>query len=88
MAALQREGEPELVRVEDVTICSPFPPHLPHLGRCGAHFVGLNARQYGYDWEGEPAERVRARHWDQLREQLYARVGLSFTSDRSTRSSK
>jgi hypothetical protein len=63
-----------IVRVDEVTICSPFPPHVPQLGRCGAHFVGLNARKLGFDYYGEAAERVRARHFDQHRELLRARV--------------
>lgn len=76
-AALSRGGEPYVVSVQDVTICSPFPPHLPGLGACGAHFVGLNARRLGWDFHGEPAERVRARHWEQHRAALYERVGVA-----------
>lgn len=75
-AALSRTLEPRVVSVEDVAICSPFPPHLLRPGRCGAHFVGLNARRFGWDFEGEPAECVRARHWDQHRAELYQRVGI------------
>lgn len=75
-AALTRVTEPHVVSVEDVSICSPFPPHLPRPGRCGAHFVGLNARSFGWDFAGEPAERVRARHWDAHRAELYQRVGI------------
>lgn len=75
--ALSRAIAPRVVSLQDVTICSPFPPHLPHLGRCGAHFVGLNARRFGWDFHGEPAERVRARHWDQHRQELYQRVGIT-----------
>lgn len=75
-AALSRKVEPVMVSLDDVAICSPFPPHLPEVGRCGAHFVGLNARRLGWDFYGEPAERVRARHWDQRRKELYARVEI------------
>ena len=75
-AALSRVTEPHVVSVDEVTICSPFPPHLPQPGRCGAHFVGLNARRFGWDFYGEPAEQVRARHWDQHRAELYGRVGI------------
>jgi hypothetical protein len=75
-AALPRESDPYVVSVEDVAICSPFWPHLPRPGRCGAHFVGLNASRLGWDFKGEPAERVRARHWDQHRAELYQRVGI------------
>lgn len=76
-AALSRESEPCVVSVQDVTICSPFPPHMPELGACGAHFVGLNARRLGWDFYGEPAERARARHWEQHRATLYERVGIA-----------
>lgn len=39
-----------LVSNEDVTICSAFPMHQHHLGRCGAHFVGLNPKTL--PWKG------------------------------------
>lgn len=76
-AALSLTTPPHVVTVQEVTICSPFPPHVPELGRSGAHFVGLNARRLGWDYHGEPAERVRARHWDDHRAELYARVGIT-----------
>ena len=44
VAALSRAGPALAVTLEDVAICSPFPPHLQQLERCGAHFVGLNMR--------------------------------------------
>jgi hypothetical protein len=75
-ATLCRDAAPHVVSVDDVTICSPFPPHLPGLGRCGAHFVGLNTLRFGWNFGHESAERVRARHWDQHRDALYARVGI------------
>lgn len=67
---------PYVVSVHAVTICSLFPPHLPHLGRCGVHFVVLDAQRFGWDFSGEPAEGVRARHWERYRTELYQRVGL------------
>lgn len=76
-AALSHATGPHVISVKDVTICSPFPPHLPHLGRCGAHFVGLNARRLGWEFYGEPAGRVRARHWERHRRELYQRVGIT-----------
>lgn len=33
-----------LVPTHDITICSAFPMHQHRLGRCGAHFVGLNPK--------------------------------------------
>jgi hypothetical protein len=75
VAALHASGSVGVVPLEDVTICSPFPPHLPHLGRVGAHFVGLNTRRLGFDFHGRPAELVRAEHWDAHLGELCARVG-------------
>lgn len=62
-AALSRRGRPLAVPLDDVTVCSPFWPHLPHLGRCGAHFVGLNARHIPWEYYGRPADEWMAEHW-------------------------
>jgi hypothetical protein len=70
VATISRGPAPMVIGLDDVTICSPFPPHLPHLGRCGAHFVGVNAGDLGWDYDGEPAEQVQARHWDTLRSEV------------------
>lgn len=75
-AALARLGEPLVVRVEEVTICSPFPPHRPHLGTCGAHFAGLNAKQLPWDYEGRPAVELIREHWARRRTEIERRVGL------------
>jgi hypothetical protein len=77
VAALSLGGEPLVVATEDVTICSPFHPHQPHLGRCGAHFVGLNAREIPWRYYDRPATEVRIEHWERLKPELYARVGLA-----------
>jgi hypothetical protein len=77
VAALSLDGPPLVVRTEDVSICSPFWPHQPDLGRCGAHFVGLNAREIPWRYYDRPATEVRIEHWDQRRPELYARVGLT-----------
>jgi len=76
IAALSRCGVPYIVAVEDVSICSPFPPHLPELGRCGAHFVGLNTRNLPWKFQGRPAREVRLEHWRHHRPELYRLVGL------------
>lgn len=76
VAALLGAGSTGVVTVEDVTICSPFPPHLPHLGRAGAHFVGLNTRKLGFEWYGTPAEVVTAAHWDAHATEVARRVGV------------
>lgn len=73
LAALRRGGEPVVISTEDVTICSPFPPHTPGLGACGAHFVGINAH-LPWNYYERPADDVRAEHWDTLVEEVAARV--------------
>jgi hypothetical protein len=77
VAALSRALPIHVVRVDEVTICSPFPPHLQRLGSCGAHFVGLNARSLGWSLEGKPAEAWTREHFDRLRPAVEARVGLA-----------
>jgi hypothetical protein len=76
VAALLGAGPTSIVDIDDVTICSPFPPHVPHLGRAGAHFVGLNTRRLGFDWHGRAAEQVRAQHWDGHASEVARRVGV------------
>ncbi|HEY0793638.1 MAG TPA: hypothetical protein VGD78_21435 [Chthoniobacterales bacterium] len=68
-------GPCEVVPVEDVTICSPFPPHVPELGRCGAHFVGLNARKLPWNFNGRPAADCRREHWREHRALVARLVG-------------
>jgi hypothetical protein len=55
--------EPFVVSTVDVSICSPFPPHVPYLGRCGAHFVGLNAKSLPWEYEGRPGVEYIREHW-------------------------
>ena len=74
-AALCRARPLTLVRVPEVTICSPFHPHLPHLGTCGAHFVGLNARHIPWDYYDQPADAWMAEHWERHRAELARRTG-------------
>jgi hypothetical protein len=67
VAAIQARGAPELVRVNEVTICSPFPPHLQALGSCGVHFVGLNTKHFNWSMDGEnPVDLTRA-NWRKLK---------------------
>jgi hypothetical protein len=77
-AAVLRSGPTGVVRNDEVTICSPFPPHVPHLGTAGAHFVGLNTHVLGFEFGGRPAEDVRAEHWDAHAPDIARRVGLAF----------
>jgi hypothetical protein len=77
IAALDLVGEPILVETSEVTICSPFFPHDPELGRCGAHFVGLNTRHLPWDYYGTPATELRLAHWQAKRPEVYDRLGLA-----------
>lgn len=63
VATLTGSGRCHIVSLDEVTICSPFPPHLSHLGSCGAHFVGLNVRHLPWDFYGRPATEWRLEHW-------------------------
>jgi hypothetical protein len=76
VAVVSRPGPPLVVTVDEVTICSPFPPHQPYLGRCGGHFVGLNARRLPWALEGRPAVDHLREHWLRLRPVVYERVGI------------
>lgn len=76
VAAISRAGDPHVVTVHDVSICSPFPPHLPEPGTCGAHFVGTNAHRLGWELNGAPAVTYLQSHWDRHRPALYERVGI------------
>jgi len=58
VAALSQRGRPLVVPVTDVSICSPFPPHLPHLGACGAHFIGLNVKALSVGDQRPPSRGV------------------------------
>lgn len=77
VAALSLDRAPLVVSTADVSICSPFWPHQPHLGRCGAHFVGLNAREIPWRYYDRPATEVRIEHWERNLPELYARTGLT-----------
>jgi len=77
VAALERAGPTLVVRLEEVTICSPFPPNLPDLGSCGAHFIGLNARALPWSYQGRPASELVQAHFHALQPELRARVGLA-----------
>lgn len=76
VAAVSRGRTPLVVRLDEVTVCSPFHPHLPDLGRCGAHFVGLNLRHIPWDYYGRPADHWQAEHWARHLPALYRAVGL------------
>jgi hypothetical protein len=75
LAALSSAGRLHVVSVEEVTICSPFPPHRPSLGRCGAHFCGLNAKRLGWSLDQRPAELIVSDFWRAQVEEVRARIG-------------
>ena len=83
VAAISRDAEPLTVSTREVSICSPFPPHQPELGSCGAHFVGLNAHSIPWEFHGRPATEVRLEHWHRHRPALYARLGLPMPPDKT-----
>ncbi|MBW0000680.1 MAG: hypothetical protein JO015_16400 [Verrucomicrobia bacterium] len=74
IATLTRSGHCHTVPLDEVTICSPFPPHVSHLGSCGAHFVGLNVRHLPWEFHGRPALECRLEHWQTLLPEVERRV--------------
>ena len=77
VAALSRLRPPYVVSIDEVTICSPFPPHRRYLGVCGAHFVGLNARHFPWQLEGRYAEEWIRENWERHRAALYDNADIS-----------
>jgi len=76
-AALQHFSNPLAVTSTEVTICSPFWPHSPDLGECGAHFVGLNAHHLGWSYYDRPADEWMSEHWTKHRPAICQRLGIS-----------
>ena len=70
--ACSRRAPPYVVELNEVTICGPFPPHRQWLGRSGAHFAGLNAKQLPWAHAGRPGEAYIREHWRHHRPHLYA----------------
>lgn len=62
------------VSLSEVTICSPFAPHMPGIGKCGAHFCGLNARTLPWEFEGRPGDYWLRRHWEAWRNKVARKV--------------
>lgn len=68
-----------LVPTADVTICSAFPMHQHRLGRCGAHFVGLNPKTL--PWRSadgrpmhEPIRDAWHRHSQSISEMVFSKM--------------
>lgn len=74
VAALHRSTQPLVVTTSEVTICSPFSPHQPYLGTCGAHFVGLNARALPWSLNGRPASQLTHDNWRRLEPRIAERI--------------
>jgi hypothetical protein len=64
----------DLVGNDDVTICSAFPMHQHHLGRCGAHFVGLNQKWLPYIIDGAPAHEAIRGNFESFRSTIEGRI--------------
>lgn len=77
IAALSLNRPPLVVPTSEVTICSPFHPHQFHLGTCGAHFVGINARALPWKYYDRPATEVRVEHWMHHLPELHRRLTLT-----------
>jgi hypothetical protein len=77
VVALDLGAPAHVVTTQDVAICSPFWPRRPTLGRCGAHFVGLNCRIVPWDYYDRPATEWIMENWANHRRELYERVGLA-----------
>jgi hypothetical protein len=63
-AAVLLDSNLFVVDTDDVSICSPFPMHQQRLGRCGAHFVGLNPKRAPWTIDGRPAHELIRERWD------------------------
>lgn len=68
--AVSLKEQPLTVKLKEVTICSPFPPHMNYLGTCGAHFVGLNAKHLPWEYEGRPASELTRENWSRHRDTI------------------
>lgn len=79
--ALDRGRPAHVVSTEEVTICSPFWPHEPRLGRSGAHFVGINSRHLPWSYYDRPATDCIAENWHKLRPDIERRIEERATVD-------
>lgn len=75
-AAISRTQPLFLIKTGEVSICSPFWPRAPELGTCGAHFVGINAPHFTWNYYDKPADMWLNQHWLRHRPELYRKAGL------------
>jgi hypothetical protein len=80
VTAMDRPRPALVVPTDDVTICSPFWPHQAWLGRCGAHFVGLNTKDLPFAYYGRPARERVLENWRWYLPELHRRVGLEMAA--------
>jgi hypothetical protein len=66
-----------VVRLEEVSICGYFRPHLLGLGSCGAHFVGVNAKRLPWTWNGRSGEQYHHAHWDSKKPEVLERLAAN-----------
>jgi hypothetical protein len=79
LSALAEAPHLFVIPVDDVSICSPFPPRQQTLGTCGAHFVGLNCKHLPWQINGHSiVEEIRS-HWREVRGEVYERIGIAGT---------
>ncbi|HEX3209128.1 MAG TPA: hypothetical protein VHQ91_07095 [Geminicoccaceae bacterium] len=77
VAAISRPRPPLVVRVDEVTVCSPFHPHVSELGRCGAHSSASTfAISLGDIMAGRPTT-ARLRTWRATARRCIKRSGSS-----------
>lgn len=79
--AILTSREHHVVSAQDVSICSPFPPHTRMLGKCGAHFVGLNTKKLPWTFQGKSGEEYLYANWDgwlpEIRSRIHAAANAS-----------
>jgi hypothetical protein len=76
-AAVLLQSNLSVVSTEDVSICSPFPNHQRHLGKCGVHFVGLNRKCMPWTLEGRGAHELIGERWDGYRSEIVRLVRMA-----------
>ncbi|MBV9674220.1 MAG: hypothetical protein JO076_15520, partial [Verrucomicrobia bacterium] len=74
VAALTSAANTHIISIDEVTICSPFPPHVAKLGKSGAHFVGLNCRDLPWRYYDRPAIEVLNENWLRFRPEVYRKI--------------
>jgi hypothetical protein len=87
VAALRRSTGLLVVRLDEVSVCSPFSPHQSAPGICGVHFVGLNSHGLPWRYFDRPATECVREHWVKWRDDIAAYVGArpawAYTTARS-----